>query len=39
VPAKKIPYFKPSRELKDLVKGDEGALGGAPISAGPSDAR
>ena len=39
VPAKKIPYFKPSRELKDLVKGDEGALGGAPISAGPSDVR
>jgi len=39
VPAKRIPYFRPSKELKDLVKGDEGALGGAPISAGPSDVR
>jgi integration host factor subunit beta len=37
VPAKRIPYFKPSKELKDLVKGDEGAFGGAPVSAGPSD--
>src|SRR5256886_17330992 len=23
VPAKKIPYFKPSKELKDLVNGEE----------------
>ncbi|WP_031499495.1 HU family DNA-binding protein [Bryobacter aggregatus] len=23
VPAKRIPYFKPSKELKDLVNGDE----------------
>src|ERR1700681_2855856 len=25
VPAKRIPYFKPSKELKDLVNGDHGA--------------
>jgi integration host factor subunit beta len=25
VPAKKIPFFKPSKELKDLVNGTEGA--------------
>ena len=25
VPAKKIPFFKPSKELKDLVNGDAGA--------------
>ncbi len=30
VPAKRIPYFKPSKELKDLVNGD----GAAPATAG-----
>ena len=25
VPAKRIPYFKPSKELKDLVNGDHGS--------------
>ena len=25
VPAKRIPYFKPSKELKDLVNGDSAA--------------
>ena len=25
VPAKKIPFFKPSKELKDLVNGESGA--------------
>lgn len=29
VPAKRIPYFKPSKELKDLVNG-EGELSPAP---------
>jgi integration host factor subunit beta len=24
VPAKRIPYFKPSKELKDLVNGGDG---------------
>jgi integration host factor subunit beta len=35
VPAKKIPYFKPSKELKDYVNspGSEGAAG-APGSSG-----
>ncbi len=35
VPAKRIPYFKPSKELKDLVNGDETAPGSAPVPAGP----
>jgi len=33
VPAKTVPYFKPSKELKDLVKGTSGppaASAGAP---------
>jgi integration host factor subunit beta len=44
VPAKKIPFFKPSKELKDLVNGSgEGApapeappSGGAPPTESPS---
>ena len=27
VPEKKVPYFKPSKELKDLVNGDHGSNG------------
>ena len=27
VPAKRIPYFKPSKELKDLVNGEAGSNG------------
>src|SRR5437773_3410219 len=34
VPAKKIPFFKPSKELKDLVNGESGA----PTPAAPSPA-
>jgi len=30
VPAKKIPFFKPSKELKDLVNHGEGASAVAP---------
>ena len=30
VPAKKIPFFKPSKELKDLVNGEAGAA--APVA-------
>ena len=30
VPAKKIPYFKPSKELKDLVNSGESAAAPAP---------
>lgn len=33
VPAKKIPFFKPSKELKDLV--NEGIPAGAPAQAAP----
>src|SRR5579863_4672868 len=29
VPAKRIPYFKPSKELKDLVNSDSAGSGGA----------
>src|SRR6186713_47434 len=29
VPAKRVPYFKPSKELKDLINGD-GVGGSAP---------
>jgi len=32
VPAKKIPFFKPSKELKDLVNHGEGA----PVPASPA---
>ena len=30
VPSKRIPYFKPSKELKDLVNGPDGSSNGAP---------
>jgi integration host factor subunit beta len=33
VPAKRIPYFKPSKELKDLV--NAAAASAAPPAAGP----
>ena len=33
VPAKTIPFFKPSKELRDLVNGVEPALGGAAPEA------
>jgi integration host factor subunit beta len=36
VPAKRIPYFKPSKELKDLVNG-ESAAPAAPGGALPAD--
>jgi len=34
VPAKRVPYFKPSKELKDLINGD-GAGGSAPAEGIP----
>lgn len=37
VPAKKIPFFKPSKELKDLVNSGEGAAPSAPPSTPPSE--
>ena len=30
VPSKRIPYFKPGKELKDLINGDELAAAAAP---------
>ena len=39
VPAKKIPFFKPSKELKDLVnEGDTGAASAAPAVSAPPTA-
>ena len=32
VPAKRVPYFKPSKELKDLI--NDGATGAAPAPSG-----
>jgi integration host factor subunit beta len=34
VPAKRIPYFKPSKELKDLV--NQGVASAAPASPAPT---
>ena len=36
VPAKRIPFFKPSKELKDLVNGSGEAAGVAPATS-PSE--
>jgi integration host factor subunit beta len=36
VPAKKIPFFKPSKELKDLVNTGVSETAGAPAPAAPS---
>ena len=37
VPAKRVPYFKPSKELKDLINGD-GDVSPAVPSAAPGNA-
>jgi integration host factor subunit beta len=39
VPSKRIPYFKPSKELKDLVNGPEASSdspGAAPVEQPPT---
>jgi len=36
VPAKKIPFFKPSKELKDVVNGTEAPGASPPPAAPPS---
>jgi len=36
VPAKRVPYFKPSKELKDLIN-EDGTSGGAVPSSLPSE--
>ncbi|MBV8631794.1 MAG: integration host factor subunit beta [Silvibacterium sp.] len=38
VPAKKVPYFKPSKELRDLVNPHEAAGKSAPSSGGNAGA-
>ncbi len=39
VPAKRVPYFKPSKELKDLINGDERSPAGVvPPADGASAA-
>lgn len=37
VPAKRIPYFKPSKELKDLVNTSHAAEAAAPPAAPPAE--
>jgi len=37
VPAKKIPFFKPSKELKDLVNAGGAAAPASPPAAPPSE--
>jgi len=36
VPAKRVPYFKPSKELKDLINGDGADATAATASAPPN---
>jgi len=36
VPAKKIPYFKPSKELKDVVNSSAAATASDPSSGEPT---
>ena len=37
VPSKRIPYFKPSKELRDLVNGRTGNHSPAPFEGGDGD--
>src|ERR1051325_10710158 len=37
VPAKRVPYFKPSKELKDLIN-DDGTAAAPPAPTGPAPA-
>jgi hypothetical protein len=32
VPPKRVPYFKPGKELKDLINKETGEVGEPPIS-------
>jgi integration host factor subunit beta len=36
IPAKRVPYFKPGKELKELINEDENGAGGAETAA-PAD--
>jgi integration host factor subunit beta len=35
VPPKKVPYFKPGKELKELINRDEENVGSPATAAGP----
>lgn len=37
IPAKRVPYFKPGKELKELINEDEDAAGGNNATADPPD--
>lgn len=37
IPAKRVPYFKPGKELKELINEDEDARGGNNATADPLD--
>jgi integration host factor subunit beta len=37
VPAKRIPYFKPGKELKDLINGEDDEAAGAEGPGAPAD--
>ncbi len=36
IPAKRVPYFKPGKELKELINEDENGSG-APVGAAPAE--
>jgi integration host factor subunit beta len=36
VPPKRVPYFKPSKELKDLINASAGAPAAAPAAPAPA---
>ena len=38
IPAKRVPYFKPGKELKELINEDENGAGGAEDSTPASEA-
>jgi integration host factor subunit beta len=38
IPAKRVPYFKPGKELKELINEEGAATAEAPESSGESDA-
>ena len=39
IPAKRVPYFKPGKELKELINDEDGAAGAeaAPVAAQPPE--
>ena len=36
IPAKRVPYFKPGKELKELINEEDGAAGAEAVPAQPS---